>query len=272
MMYNTNDIAICASQRNLMDEASSLAQKLSLPLKGLLNVNENPDTLTGNEVKYLLSVVPNDLHGFRLELHFPAERMAPLYVDFQNRSLTYRQKFGGGRQQAIARAIGLKHGRAPRIIDATAGLGRDAFILGSLGCQVHMLERNPIIHALLQDGLRRLAKSASTAAFANTLLSLELAESQAWLKSSSEAIDTIYLDPMYPHRSKSALVKKEMRVLRQLVGDDLDINSVLDCALNTARNRVVVKRPKTADPIGQRAPSHSINTKNTRFDVYLKIS
>jgi len=255
-----------------MDKAASLAQMLSLPLKGLLTVNVKPDTLAENEYKYLLSVVPNDLHDFRLELHFPTERLAPLYVDFQNRSLRYRQKFGGGRQQAIARAIGLKHGRVLRVIDATAGLGRDAFVLASLGCQVHMLERNPIIHALLQDGLRRLAKTASTDSFTNTLLSLELAESQAWLQSSSESIDSIYLDPMYPHRGKSALVKKEMRVLRHLVGDDLDINSVLECALNRAQNRVVVKRPKAADPIGQRAPNHSVASKNTRYDVYLKIT
>jgi len=265
-MLNANKIAICATHPDLADKAELLAQQLSLPV---INLPQKTEQIDNFDFVFLLSLALIAENEFRLELHFPKHRFAPVYVDFQNQSLLYRQKFGGGRQQPLARAIGLKHGWAPRVVDATAGLGRDAFILASLGCQVHMLERNPIIHALLKDGLRRLKISEANTKLANLTLSLDLTESLAWLQSFNNAIDVVYLDPMYPHRSKSALVKKEMRVLRQLVGDDLDIESVLEFALTKANNRVVVKRPKTATSIGNITPSHSIAAKNTRFDVYI---
>ena len=265
-MLNTNNIAICATDPKLLDKAEHLAQQLSLPLVKSPSTIKQDDS---SDFGFLLSLTRHIEHEYRLELNFPKDHFAPLYVDFQNQSLLYRQKYGGGRQQPLARAIGLKYGLVPCVVDATAGLGRDAFILASLGCRVHMLERNPIIHALVNDGLRRLTNSGANTKFPNSSLSLDLADSLPWLQSFNDVIDVIYLDPMYPHRSKSALVKKEMRVLRQLVGDDLDVESVLEYALSKTQNRVVVKRPKTASPIGKITPSHSISAKNTRFDVYL---
>lgn len=80
---------------------------------------------------------------------------------------------------------------------------------------------------------------------------------------------TIYLDPMYPHSRKSALNRKEMRVLRDLVGNDEDAGTVFKTALQYAANRVVVKRPKGAPHVGLLTPSHAIKMKNSRFDVYL---
>jgi 16S rRNA (guanine1516-N2)-methyltransferase len=208
-------------------------------------------------------------YNFQLALHFPTENLSPISVDFQSQRLLYRQKFGGGRQQPIARALGLKKGITPHVIDATTGFGRDAFVLASLGCHVHMLERHPVIHALLEDGLRRLALSADTTSPLVNALRLSHTDAREWLSSTAEPVDTVYLDPMYPHRTKSALVKKEMRVLRQLVGDDLDVAVLLDTALRTARQRVVVKRPKSAPVIGAVTPSYCVESKNTRYDVYL---
>lgn len=79
----------------------------------------------------------------------------------------------------------------------------------------------------------------------------------------------VYLDPMYPHRSKSALVKKEMRILRILVGDDEDSAKLLTSALQVANKRVVVKRPAYAPPLTGLEPNLVFKTKNNRFDVYL---
>ena len=77
------------------------------------------------------------------------------------------------------------------------------------------------------------------------------------------------MDPMYPHRRKSALNSKEMRMLRIIAGDDDDSPALLEAALKVAGNRVVVKRPKGAPGIGQRPPTHEILMRNSRFDVYL---
>ena len=79
------------------------------------------------------------------------------------------------------------------------------------------------------------------------------------------------MDPMYPHRRKSALNSQAMRLLRGIAGDDDDCPSLLEQALAVATNRVVVKRPKGAPTIDGRSPSHEILMKNSRFDVYLRI-
>lgn len=258
MMSQLNSIAVCFLQDDLKEHAVTTAAQLEIPL-----LNEAPPA---TDYRYLLVYSAND-SGYALELHFPAENLNPVKVDFNDQQLLYRQKFGGGRQQAIAKAVGLKRGYIPNLLDGTAGLGKDAFILTSLNCNVTMCERHPIIHALLADGLRRLQSGQSGHNPPRLLLHFE--RTQDYLKNSPQGIDVIYLDPMYPHRTKSALVKKEMRVLRNLVGDDTDFDSVLETALKTAGQRVVVKRPKTAAPIGPIAPSHSIESKKTRFDVYV---
>ena len=82
---------------------------------------------------------------------------------------------------------------------------------------------------------------------------------------------TIYLDPMYPHRKKSALVKKEMRIARELVGDDDDAAELLQIALNNTQNRVTVKRPIHAELlIATPKPDTQIRSKKTRYDIYFK--
>lgn len=255
-----NAIAVCCAHKDLENQAKTLAHQLAVPL-----LDHIPQT---SPYKFLL-VYTQNASDFGLELQFPNENLNPIKVDFNDQQLLYRQKFGGGRQQAIGKAVGLKRGYIPNLLDGTAGLGKDAFILASLNCKVTMCERNPIIHALLADGLRRLqiGKNANSQ---NTLhLSLNFERTQDYLGNNPLNIDVIYLDPMYPHRTKSALVKKEMRILRNLVGDDTDFDSVFEIALKTATQRVVVKRPKTAPPIGAITPSHSIESKKTRFDVYL---
>jgi len=90
---------------------------------------------------------------------------------------------------------------------------------------------------------------------------------RAW---EGEAPQGIYLDPMFPHRDKSALVKKEMRVFRPLVGDDLDAPALLEAALALATHRVVVKRPRKAPIIEGGKPSHSLEGKSSRYDIYPK--
>ena len=205
----------------------------------------------------------------RLELRDPTIASGPVYVDFVGGSLGYRCRHGGGRNQPLAKAIGLKKGVCPTVLDATAGLGRDALVLASLNCQVHMVERSPAAAALLHDGLQRARQNHRLSISITERLQLLHNDAQDWLRSEPQRYDVIYLDPMYPHRQQSALVKKEMRLLRQLVGDDLDAPNLLQTALTYANQRVVVKRPQWALTLDDNRPNFSIHSDNTRFDVYL---
>ena len=100
-------------------------------------------------------------------------------------------------------------------------------------------------------------------------MTLVLGDSKINLLANSKKFHTVYLDPMYPHRTSSALNKQEMRVIRDLVGDDTDDDKLLELAFTTAQNRVVVKRPKRAEKLSDRIPSFVISMKNSRYDVYL---
>ncbi|MGQ7261335.1 class I SAM-dependent methyltransferase [Vreelandella sp. V005] len=195
-----------------------------------------------------------------------------LSVDFIGGKSAHRRRFGGGRGQLVAKACGLTKGVSPSIVDATAGLGRDAFVLASLGAQVLLIERVAAIAALLDDGLKRASKHSDTADIAArmTLRHGDAAQSLAELVASVNfAPQVIHLDPMFPHREKSALVKKEMRLFRALAGDDDDAPRLLEAALDVATHRVVVKRPIKAPPIAGPAPQHTLEGKTSRYDMYV---
>jgi 16S rRNA (guanine1516-N2)-methyltransferase len=210
-----------------------------------------------------------------LSLHKRDEpKLDGISVDFVSGAVAHRRKFGGGRGQSIAKAVGLKQGVTPTVVDGTAGLGRDAFVLASLGCKVIMVERHPVVAALLEDGLRRACEDAEIGEWMRDLMSLFHGSSISALAGAAQAsgteIDVVYLDPMYPHREKSALVKKEMRVFQTLVGADLDADGLLAPAMALATKRVVVKRPDYAGDLDGVKPSMVIATKKNRFDVYVK--
>ena len=191
-------------------------------------------------------------------------------VDFVEGAVAHRRLFGGGTGQMIAKAVGVQPGVRPQVLDATAGLGRDAFVLASLGCTMTLIERQPLIAALLEDGLARARQSAEVAPIAAQMRLLQgnaIELLSAW---TDEAPQVIYLDPMFPHRDKSALVKKEMRLFRPLVGDDLDAPALLAAALALASHRVVVKRPRKAPCIEGAKPSYVLEGKSSRYDIYAK--
>lgn len=197
----------------------------------------------------------------------------PLKVDFVSGKAAHRRRFGGGRGQLVAKACGLGKAQSPCVVDATAGLGRDAFVLASLGAEVLMIERIPAIFALLEDGLARAHRDPHTAPIA-ARMRLAHADARCEL---AQVVATygfppqvIHLDPMFPHRDKSALVKKEMRVFRDLAGDDADAPQLLEMALEMVTHRVAVKRPRRAPPIVGSAPQHVIEGKTSRYDLYVK--
>jgi len=205
----------------------------------------------------------------RLELRAPASaRMGGVYVDFLASSMRRRQREMTAARQLIARAVGFK-GRPLTVIDATAGLGRDAFLLACLGCTVTAVERSPIILTLLADGLERAGADPDLGPIVRQRLRLVEADARGYLAALDEQHrpDVVYLDPMFPHRSKSALAKKEMRLCRLVAGDDPDAGELFDFAGAAARARVVVKRWLRAPDLG-RPPAFSYRGRSVRSDVY----
>ena len=195
----------------------------------------------------------------------------PIRVDLAAGPLAHRLRFGGGRGQPLARAVGMRPGFSPQVWDATAGLGRDAAVLASLGSRVLMWERSPVLAALLDDGLWRAARDDRSRQWVGARLQLRFADAIEAMTgvAAADRPEVVYLDPMYPAANNSALAKKEMRTLQQLLDGDQDSPRLLRAALETATRRVVVKRPKWAGWLADVEPSTRILSPNTRYDVYL---
>lgn len=222
----------------------------------------------GGTADYELQLGPDGLQLVSLGPEAPG----PVRVDFVAGAVAHRRQFGGGSGQMIAKAVGVQPGIRPSILDATAGLGRDAFVLAGLGCNVTLIERHPLIAALLEDGLLRARGDAvvgSIVARMRLLAGNAIELMRTW---EGEAQQVVYLDPMFPHRDKSALVKKEMRLFRPLVGDDNDAPALLEAALALASHRVVVKRARKAPVIDGIAPGYALEGNSSRFDIYPKRS
>ena len=155
-------------------------------------------------------------------------------VDFDGGAAHYRRTKGGG--ELIAKAV--NHTAQPTVWDATGGLGRDSFVLASLGLNVHTFEQNPAVACLLSDGLNRAGQSEETREIAQriTLHFGNAVDLMQELATQNGRPDVVYLDPMYPERRKTAAVKKEMAYFHDLVGAAQDEAELLDAALNTAKN------------------------------------
>ncbi len=124
--------------------------------------------------------------------------VSELEVDFVNGAVAHRLRFGGGRGQSLAKAMGLRAGKTPMIVDATAGLGRDAFLLASLGAHVIMIERSEKIQALLLDGMAR--AKAEGGELREIISRMTLLKGDAKDLLPELVGEAILIDPMHPPR------------------------------------------------------------------------
>lgn len=229
--------------------AEALAHELALPCAGL------------RDGEFDLLLVLTDEHLELRDARNP--RIGPVCVDHAGLDLRPHGR-NLSRRQPLARAFGKK---ARTIVDTTAGYGQDALLLALMGFRVTAIERSSVIAALARDGLRRF--EAGTGVSLINRLQLVAGDARRILTAMPQRPDAVYLDPMFPpKRRKSAAASKEMRLLRELVGQDLDAPELLQIARNVARERVVVKRPDDAPPL---APNPDVNFpgKLVRYDVYL---
>lgn len=188
----------------------------------------------------------------------------PVWFDLAAEAAARAREPGMGRKGHLSRALGA-HKRRPHVLDATAGLGRDAVAAAVLGCTVTACERNPWLAALWPEALAYL--SAANPAVA-ARLTFSAADARDVLAAHEPWFDVVYADPMFPGRKKSALVKKELRAVRAFVGGDPDATA-LCVAARQAAPRVVVKRPKLAPELDG-PPSLVVGGKAVRYDVYLQ--
>jgi len=199
-------------------------------------------------------------------------------VNFTKGKSRHRLNEGDAGAGPLRKALGIsqfkkRHQKLPDIVDATGGWGQDAWVFASMGCQVSILEKHPVVHLLLANGLATAAIDGETADIAGriTLFQQDSAE-----RLNTHPADVVYLDPMYPHRSrKKADSKKGMQFLQALLGatSDTESTALFDAALQTNAERIVVKRPKGAEALSTsvdfNGQTYSIDSPNTRYDIYL---
>ena len=168
---------------------------------------------------------------------------------------------------ALAQALGRK---TKTIIDATTGWGQDSLHIFRMGYELRCIERSPIMVELLTDGFKRLSEVDWVKNIVIPVPELLAGNAIEVLADLDNKPECIYIDPMFPpKRKKSALAKKSMTILRDLLGDDEDKELLFEVAFQTATKKVVVKSPDYAEPIAGK-PNESFSGKLLRYDVYLK--
>ena len=181
-----------------------------------------------------------------------------------------RVSLRGGLAEARAMPIVKALGDARTVVDATAGLLGDAFLLAAAGLRVVAIERSPVVHALAADGLARARRDPRLAALIGDRLELVCADARAWLEAHAGtpgAPDAVVIDPMFPpKRKRSALPRKEMAVLREVVGADPDAVELLRAARSCATQRVALKRGDDADELAK--PDWTVGGTTVRFDLW----
>jgi len=249
--------AVWTNDVSLIDNAKQLAQQLKLPYCDL------QPSLADYDVALVLT--PQGLG-----LQSTAAKSPLIQVDFVNGRAAHRRRYGGGKQQTLARAIGAHKRSSLNVWDGTAGFGRDAWVLACLGCQLSLWESQPWIAALLADGLQRAQQHPDTAEIAKQICFYPQDSSTYWQQHPQNQADVIYLDPMYPPRQKSAAVKKDMALLHLLHAPHQDQASQLLSIARQYAKRVVVKRPRHAEYFEAQTPQQSLFGKHTRYDLYLR--
>lgn len=243
--------------------AALMARRLGLPL---LSPGSDPASCDDADALLLLGAT-----GLSLQRTGP-KAPGPVSVDFGSGAMRHRRN--AGHNELLGRAVGVGKKSPLRVLDATAGLGSDAFVLADLGCEVVLCEREPVIFELLHAGLCA-ARAVGDAWLDGVLDRMQLVAGDArdLVDGGAPGPDVICLDPMFPQRGKSAAVKKEMTLLQLLLDGNAaqsDAEDLLQWALHRDVARVVVKRPPRAPRLAGREPSHEISGKAVRYDVYVR--
>ena len=277
-----NASAVITLDSNYASEGASLAAYLIVP-----HINASGQRLFRDKdiISYLLTELPQDDSGIKFFLIYQKKGLSLAQIstdnsflicaNFHGDTIKYRRQKGGGKKEMIAKAVGLSGEFSLNILDATCGLGGDAFIMASLGGNITMTERVAEVYALVKDAIKQAEEwgrntDPELIAIINRM-NLINADAKEYMLTVSQTCrpDVIYLDPMFPPRKKSAKVKKDMSVFHNLGGTDNDSHEMLPLALSCALKRVVVKRPRVAPTLSSKKANYSFKGKSNRYDVYI---
>ena len=171
--------------------------------------------------------------------------------------------------EMLVKAVKVKNAEMPlTVLDATAGLGEDSLLLAAAGYKVDMCEKNATVYALLTDTLKRALDDPELKPVASCMSAFNT-DSLIYMRSPDNRADIVYLDPMFPERTKSAQVKKKFQLIHGLEKPCENERELLNEALTFASKRVVVKRPKNGNFLAERKPDYSINGSSVRYDCYV---
>ncbi|ORU92853.1 MAG: SAM-dependent methyltransferase [Cycloclasticus sp. symbiont of Bathymodiolus heckerae] len=253
MQENPFPIIVCSAETNCEEVAVLINSSV---LQIVSNTNES-SYLAYKEQVLTLHVTKNGEH-------------LSVSIDFIHGKSKHRRQYGGGKSQPLPKACGLDKHPDWMILDATAGLGKDAFVLASLGSNIMLCEQHPALYSMLIDAIHRANADEDVCDIVERMTCV-FDDASLYLEgcNDSSAPDVVYLDPMYPERKKSAKIKKDMQILQSLVGYSGKESELLEIALKKSKHRVVVKRPKSAPTLNDLKPSYTVSSVNTRYDVYI---
>ncbi|MDC9728938.1 MAG: class I SAM-dependent methyltransferase [Methyloprofundus sp.] len=254
MHHYSGKLAVLQSEDLPLVDAQAFAKQLAVPLYESVNKNTPEDFfLTWRDTE--LKLIDKDLL-----------KKGGLSVDIHPRNGEQRS-WPAPKEGALAQAIGRK---TKTVVDATTGWAQDSLHIFRMGYDLQCIERSPIMLALLDDAFKRLEQLDWMQRLALSAPKLLAGNAIDVLAALDSAPECVYIDPMFPpKRKKSALPKKSMLILRDLLGDDLDRQSLFAAAFSVATKKVVVKCPDHAEPLGGE-PTMSFGSKLLRYDVYLK--
>lgn len=188
-------------------------------------------------------------------------------VDF--REMLQRLKQSNLQREMLVKAARIKGQEMPQtLIDATAGFGEDSLILAAAGFQVQMYEFDEVIASLLEDGLERAAQIPELSEAVGRMKLIN-ADSTVAMKELDFKPDIVLLDPMFPARQKSALIKKKFQLIQRLESPCSTENELLEAAIAADPKRIVIKRPLKGPYLGDKKPSYSLEGKAIRYDCFV---
>lgn len=239
-------VVICVKKGADRDLAESLAKKIASPI-----VEEE-----GEELTVLFDGKGVSLTGYGLCYQGDFEGMLRRVSD------------GRLQHEMLARAVKTPKEKVTAI-DATAGMGEDAFLIAAAGYEVTLHEQNPVIAALLKDALRRAKKNPALKDIANRMR-VEEGDSVELLSKRVDKVDVIYLDPMFPARQKSGLINKKLQLIQKLEPPCSDEKDLFDAALGAQPDKIIVKRPLKSPHLAERKPNYMLKGKAIRYDCYVQ--
>lgn len=239
-----NEIVVCFEKGGQKDMAEAFARRIGA------EISEKP----GPKLTILFHAKGVSLTGYGLSYQ----------GDFEN--MLHRVTNGRLQHEMLVRAAKSdKPGR--KAIDATAGMGEDAFLLAAQGYEVTLFEQNPVIAVLLKDALRRAKKHPVLKDIASRM-NLVQDNSVEGMSKLLDPVDVIYLDPMFPARQKSSLINKKLQLIQKLEPPCSEETDLFDAAISASPSKIIVKRPLKSEFLAGRKPSYTLNGKAIRYNCY----